>query len=210
MNDYLDAIEQHIAAIPAPKFDFAAVQKRADGKPAHRPRRNVIAGILLMIAAPIVAVAAAHFVPLQVTHRFGNWQLYGPDRGETLLHPTSAMFSRVARQAPYPVVWPSGLPRQHKPFMLGGVGSEVFTVVYSCAGQRIDRASSVAVIIPKNYAAVNPKLGKWFTSQIQDHRQNALWDVGGESIMLGSDCLTQQQIARIREATIARGGSRKH
>lgn len=209
MNDYLDSIEQRIAAIPAPRFDFAAVQTKAEGKPA-RPtrRRNVVAGILLTIAVPIVAAAAAHLVPLQVTHRFGNWQIYGPDKGETLLHPTPAMFSRLARKAPYQVVWPAGMPREHKPFMLGSVGSEVFILIYSCAGQRIDRASSLAVIIPKNYSGINPRLGKWFNSQIQDHRYNALWDVGSESVLLGSDCLTEQQIAHVRASTILRAAPR--
>lgn len=200
MNDYHDLIERGVAAVPVPAFNFQTITLKAELK---RTRRNLVAAILLIIAAPLVAMAAAHFIPLQVTHRFGNWQLNGPARGETLLHPTPAMFSRFARKSPYPVIWPSGLPPAHKAFMLGSVGSEVFVVVYSCGGQRIDRASSSAVIIPKNYSAVNPKLGSWFNSQLQDHRQNALWDVGSESIVFGSDCLTQQQIAAVKTAMLA-------
>ena len=124
MNDYFDSMERRIAAIPVPKFDFAAIQLKA-AKKAQREtrRRNIVAAIALIIAAPMVAAAAAHFVPLQVTHRFGNWQLNGPNKGVTLLHPVPAMFSKLSRQAPYLVVWPSGLPRGHKPFMLGSLGS---------------------------------------------------------------------------------------
>lgn len=205
MSDYRDSIEQRIAGIVAPRFDFEAVRLKAEQR-RQRPtrRRKVIAVILLTIAAPIVAVAAAHFVPLQVTHGYGNWQLYGPDKGETLLHPSPATFLRLAQKAPYQVVWPSGLPHGHKAFMLGGVGSEVFIIVYSCAGQRIDHASSLAVIIPKNYSAVNRKLGKWFSSQMQDHPHSAIWDVSEERVLFGSDCLTQRQIAHVQAAMSAK------
>lgn len=208
MNEYLNSMEQRIAAIPTPAFDLAAVQAKAERKPLYPiRRRKIIASILLAVATPVVAVAAAHFVPLQVTHRFENWQLYGPDKGETLLHPTPAMFARLARKAPYHIVWPSGLPLEHKAFMLSSVGSEVFIVIYSCAGQRIDHASSSAIIIPKNHAAVNPNLGKWFTSQLQDHRNNVLWDVGSQSVLFGSDCLSKEQIEHVRAVTVAKNST---
>lgn len=209
MNDYLDSIEERIASIPAPKFDFSGVQLRAERK-LQRPmrRRNVIAGILLIIAAPLLAVAAVRFVPLQVTHRFGNWQLYSPGKNEMQLHPRPEEFSRLAHEAPYRVVWPAGLPRDSKPFMLGSTGSEVFTILYSCAGQRIDRASTMAIIIPKNYASVNPNLGNWFSSQVQDKARNAFWDVGNESVFFGSDCLTNREIARVRAETIIQESGR--
>jgi hypothetical protein len=205
VNDYLDAIGLRIAAIPPPTFDFATVLSKADRQPKAKPRRSLIAVIVLGIALPIVVAAGVRFVPLQVRHNSGNWQLFGPD--ETFLHPTPALFSRAARNAPYRIVWPSALPRDDKPFMLATVGSEVFIVVYSCAGESIDRAWSTAVIIPRNYSSVNPKLGNWFTTQVQDHRQTLLWNLANQSVMFGSDCLTDQQITQVRAATMP-GASR--
>jgi hypothetical protein len=204
MSDYCNSVEQCIAAVPAPTFDFATVQRKAALQKRRFPRqRSVMRAILLVVAVPLVvsAAVAVHFVQLQVTHRFGNWQLYGPT--ETLLHPKAAAFLRLESRAPYQVVWPSGLPDQDKPFILVSVGSEVFIVGYSCSGQTIERASSMAAIIPKNHSAVSANLSNWFASQLRAHRQNLLWDARAESVLLASDCLSEHQMERVRAMTIS-------
>ncbi len=200
----LQILEKRVAAIPVPPFDFSTVSARRPHTPEKTTsRRKIISAALLLIVLPAIAAAAAHFIPLQVTHRVGNWQLWGPSK--TYEHPTAADFSRLARQAPYRVTWPVGVPREHKLLFLGAVGSEVFLLAYACPGKSANSSTSMLAIIPKNYESVNPNLGKWFESQIANDRVNERWNAGEESVVLTTDCLARRQIDRIRTATIAAG-----
>ena len=204
MNDSVEMLGQRIDAIDVPQFDFAAIKARAVRKPARAHRRRTIVTVTLLILLPALAAAAAHFIPLQVKHRFGNWQLWGPSR--TFTHPSAADFSKLAREAPYHVVWPAGVPADHKLLFLGAMGSEVFTMVYTCPVKDVSYNSTSIVIIPKNFQAVSPKLGKWFESQVASDRTNASWNVGSERVALTTDCLTSQQIQNIRDAMTVSSG----
>ncbi|HEY9181107.1 MAG TPA: hypothetical protein VIO32_10335 [Candidatus Baltobacteraceae bacterium] len=206
MNDNLELLERQIDAIPVPHFNFVAVAARAAHLPVRTNRRRAIVATLLIIVLPALAAATAHFVPLRVTHRVGNWQLYGPSRD--FMHPTTSDFSKLARQAPYHVVWPVGMPGDHKLLYLSAVGSEVFLMAYNCPGKNASYSTTMVAIIPRNYKAVNPNLGKWFVSQIANDRSNELWDAGDESVVLTTACLTREQVERIRNLTIA--ASRTH
>ncbi|HEV3152623.1 MAG TPA: hypothetical protein VGZ02_02345 [Candidatus Baltobacteraceae bacterium] len=209
MNDCLEALERRIEAIEVPRFDFTTITARRSGQPARQARWRSALTIALLIVVPALAAAAVHFIPLQVDHRFGNWQLFGPSREFT--HPTAADFSTLARQAPYRVVWPAGVPREEKLMLLSSTGNEVFIAAYRCPSidlRKGNDALSTFIIIPKSYAAVNPKLASWFESQMHNAALNTLWNAGDESVLLSTGCLTPAQVDNIRALMITAGKRR--
>lgn len=199
-------IRKSIDTIGVPRFDFAAVKSRAGrSTPSRRAirRRTAVVACFLALGLPLLAAAAAHFIPLKVTHRVGNWQLFGAT--QTFMRPAPRVFTHAAAEAPYRVVWPAGLPRGSKPIAFGNTASEVFTIFYQCPHGRDYIPGIWAIVIPKHYGQVNAELDRWFRSQMATHRKNLLWDVGDERVLLTTDCLTLQQMQNVRSATTAAG-----
>jgi len=182
-----------------PPFDFAAVERRVHStREKQRPRRSIVAIGLLSIVLPALAVAAAHFAPIGITHRFGSWQLYSQTL-EINRRPTQASLERLGLRAPYHVIWPQAFPTGMKIRWIASVASEVMIVQYRCPHS----GETSVVIIPKDSDAINPKLQHWFSSQMMKTTKAAYeWTAGDERIRLQTNCLSAAQVARIQAAMI--------
>lgn len=198
-----EAVEQ----LHVPPVNFAAIAQRATTNARVPRRRRRVVWLTLAVLIPAVAAAAVfRFVPFQLTHKFGMWQVYGPSYASKMYwHPTSATLVQVARLAPYRVIWPVGIPKSNPMENLDSEASQLFFLLYPCPGS-LTGYSSVA-IIPKNYAPINPNLGKWFDSQTIPHGRVLKFAVGEELMLLESTCLTSSEMQRVKTATIATGAA---
>lgn len=193
-----------IDRLGVPPFDVAEVRRRATRPPARPMRRRIIMIAALGILVPALATAAVKFVPFEVTHKYGMWQVYPPKgTSESYVHPTQATLAKVAQRAPYRVIWPADIPTSSRLNFLGSDASQLFTLAYQCPGTRT--GYSAVIIIPKNYPGINANIGKWFESQTIPHGRVLKWTIGEERVLLESTCLSSAQMARVRRATIAEG-----
>ena len=191
-------------ALPVPDFDFAAIKQRA-----QRPRRigrRVFTATVLAIAVPALAFAALQFVPFSVTHKYGMWQVYAPRRTSVFYrNPTQSTLATVAKRARYRVVWPAQMPQSNTLEALDDDSSQMFTLVYRCPQSL--RGYTAAVIIPQNYAAISPQLGKWFFSQSIPGGRIVKWRVRNQLMLLESTCLTMEELEHVRAATNSAGAA---
>lgn len=193
-------------ALRVPEFNFEAIKRRAEAP--RRLRRRIFAAVGLGTVAPALAFAALQFVHFDVTHKYGMWQVYPPRHTSTdYRNPTQATLEAVAKRARYHVVWPAGMPGTSILEALDDDASQMFTLVYTCPGT--PRGYSAAVIIPKDYSAINPDLGAWFFSQKIPHGRVLKWNVRDQLMLVESTCLSSEQIARVRAATIAAGAEQR-
>ncbi len=197
--EILSNLESAVDALPVPAFDFAAIQAQV-GRLANRSvvrRRTLITGSALIIVLSALAAAASYFTHLNVGHRFGTWQVYGP-RVAINLHPTQKTLDQLARNAPYRVIWPSALPKGTRLRMAGSMASELMILGYDCAHTGILRFA----IIPHSSDAINPKLRMWLSSLKVKQGINQDWQVAEERVHVQTNCLTNSQIQTIRSAML--------
>lgn len=200
-NPLTNAVER----LDLPAFNFAAILKRAATNTSASQRKRRIVWLTVGFLIPAIAAAAVlRFVPFQVTHRFGNWQVYGPPGTSTQYrYPAQKALAEAAQLAPYRVVWPVGMPKSSVLEYLDSEASQMFVLFYPCPGS-LTGYSSVG-IIPKNFSAINPNLGKWFDSQTIPRGKMLKFAVGEERMLLESTCLSNAEMQHVRTATLASG-----
>ena len=197
--EILSNLESAVDALPVPAFDFAAIQARV-GRLTNRSvvrRRTMVTGSALIIVLSALAAAASYFTHLNVSHRFGTWQVYGP-RVAINLHPTQKTLDHLARNAPYRVIWPSALPAGTRLRIAGSMASEIIILGYDCPQKGVLRFA----IIPRNSDAINSNLRMWLSSLKVEQGINQDWQVGQERVRIQTDCLTTGQIQTIRSAMV--------
>lgn len=199
---------REIDALPIPQFDFAAIKARAE-RP-RSPRRRLFGIAFLSVLVPALAAAAAlKFLPVTVTH-IGGWYQIRAQSMKMTWKADSRTFADYGKGAPYRVTWPAGLPQQTKLQSVISTSSEVFVVTYRCAPKRQSRKVLWFVIIPHNYAAINPRLGDWLRDpHTFDHHTFTTFPAGDELVRLETNCLSATQIARVRSAMIAAGAAQR-
>lgn len=187
-----DRLCRQIDEISAPPFDFATVKERTVRPEKPRTKRRVfLAAGLLCVALPALAVAAAHYAKIQVTNRFGTWQIYSPTVNVDW-KPTNATLERIARRAPYHVIWPQGFPKDMRLRMTLSAASQLVLLQYRCG----NRGVTFVTIIPKHAEA---ELQSWLSSQKMKNVNAAYqWTVGEERVSLQTNCLNAGQVAHIR------------
>ncbi len=202
--EMLRALVDGVDSLNVPAFDFSAIQARATRLRARSPitARKLLNGSALVVILSSLAAAASHFTPLDVTHRFGTWQIYGP-QASVNMRPTQATLDRLARTAPYRLVWPTSLPIGTVLHTVSSVASEVILLDYACPQKGTLRFQ----IIPYASGEINVELRAWFSSLKMQRGLNREWRAGEERVRVQTNCLSESQIQRIREATIAAGRS---
>lgn len=197
---------REIDTLPVPRFNFAAIKARSERRRPLRRRAFVTATLALLV--PALAFGALQFVPFKVTHKYGMWQVYPPSHvSRSYRNPTQATLIAVGKRAHYRVIWPIAMPKTSVLENLGDDASQMFTLVYRCPDSL--SGYSAVVIMPNNYSAIDPNLGKWFYSQTIRHGRILKWRVGDQLMLLESTCLSDADLSRVREATMRAGATQR-
>lgn len=197
-----------IDSLPVPKFDFAAVKARAEQPRPVRRRLLILPGLAILL--PVLAAAAVlKFTPVTVTHIGGWYQIHASSVNVTW-KASAGTLSNFARTAPYRIIWPSGLPKDKTLQIAISTSSELFVVAYRCTPKLQRDKMLWFVIAPRNYGGINANLGIYLHDpHTFGHHKFAVWSTGDELVRLETNCLSDEQISKVRSAMIAAGAAQR-
>lgn len=197
MNSGIESLASQIDARPVPPFDISAVRSRADSLKTTR-RRPLLAAALLVVLAPAVALAAAHYLVRVERSPNGGLQIYAQTVNATW-RGSAHTLDQIAGNSPYRVVWPSMLPPYATMGAVLSAESQVTLIEYRCPGKRF----ASFTIMPRNLAIA--AAGKTLPMRLQPRAagRHYEWTAGAERVELDTNCLTQSQVARVRASMMA-------
>ena len=188
-------------AVPVPDFDFSAIQQRARGIRTARKRSHVLSIAALSVLVPALAAAAA--VQIWPVHVVQNGKLFelSAHRATAQFRSTPAQLHHLAATASFPITLPAGLPAGSTLHTAVLIGSEVLMLNYG-SGHGFARF----IISPEHWASPIKGGGSVGARiRLTPLPRNYRWDVRGEHVLLGTDYLTNAQVAHIRAAMSAAG-----
>jgi hypothetical protein len=163
--------------------------------------------MMLVLALPILAAATiVHFFPPQIYQHDGNLNIYAQHL-TTYAHPNAETLNKIARGAPYRVIFPKGLPVRTEVSMAAVADSELIDVSYSCPGRRVVDF----VIAPKSLSSLLHPLADPHKHVAMHPRVALPWRTfaaGDEIVRIASNCLTQSEVTRVREAMQSAGAAK--
>lgn len=189
--------------LAAPEFDFDAIRKRSACTSAPvRTRRTVLGIFTLALVLPALALGAVRLLP-HVYERGNMVDIYAT-RVDAQWRTNPAMLAKLARRAPYRVILPTALPARAKLKSAMIADLTLISVTYQCPG----KATAQFLIGPARLRTLlHPPKDPYASVTVRPppHLRWQTFTAGNENVRVGTNCLTAEELARVRSAMIAAG-----
>ncbi|MDQ2681558.1 MAG: hypothetical protein M3Y21_11165 [Candidatus Eremiobacteraeota bacterium] len=197
--------------ITVPTAPLNVIRSAAACRPipqSGKHRKGLIAALLT--GASIVAVAAGAQV-MSFSHisfnRSGEMEIrFSPGNGTPpIKNPTRSDLDSAARQANFPVVFPTGLPGNAPPTILMS-GPDVLLLQYNLPGasRRSDHLLTLLLANPRTLTAATQDARAKYKLLMPSARGGTRWLVGHEEVILMRSTLTPTELAHLKSAMYAK------
>lgn len=205
MNDF-ERLSREIDAIPTPYFRMSTITARAAlPNESNNHRRTAALAVILAFIVPALALAAFRYLPVRIEQGPGNTLYIYADKIQANFHATPQTLDQIARNASYPIVWPTSLPEWTALRTTLVMGSDVVIVRYRCGPKKFAQF----LIVPRDALLKGNGLEKLSIGTMHADNRVYQWTTGSERVRLHTNCLTASDVAHVRTAMAAAGAARK-